>query len=386
MKFLRTILTDLRERQILPAVVLLAVLAVAIPVVASATLDKVTPPPPPPAVQPTIAPPKGVTSPVHELTVLNATPPSTQKRGGTEPNPFVQQAGVSGGSGSATTPTTPTVTTPTVTTPKTTTTPKKTTTTPKKTSTTPKTTTTKTSTTPKTTTTTTSTTTSKTTTKPATATPNVGPATLKSTQAYSTSIDTKDAQGTHVLSNVVRLAPLPQAQSPEVIFLGVLKGGQKDVFLFTNPVQVSASSNIGKACLPSAADCQLIELSPGQGMKLAPTSNSALIATFTFQVASIGVKNFSSSSAASAARAAVSSAGQTLLPLSGSPELASFHFDGGIGALVFHATPTGATGATGSTSATGGSGTTELPPASGTSLHAPLGNLPGAPFVLSALR
>jgi len=189
-----------------------------------------------------------------------------------------------------------------------------------------------------------------------------------------------------VLSNVVRLAPLPQAQSPEVILLGVLKGGQKDVFLFTNPVQVSGSSSIGKACLPSASDCQLIELSPGQGMKLAPTSNSALIATFTFQVAAIGVKNYSAANEASAARAAVSSAGQTLLPLSGSPELASFHFDGAIGALVFHATPTGSTGSTGSTSATGANGAATLPSGGGASLRPRFANLPGAPFALSAVR
>jgi hypothetical protein len=162
----------------------------------------------------------------------------------------------------------------------------------------------------------------------------------------------------------VRLAPLPAAQSPEVIFLGVLQGGKKDVFLFTNTVQVTGGSKSG-TCLPAPSDCQIIELAPGQGMKLAPTANSALIATFTFEVGSIGVKNYSSTTAADAARAAVSSTGQTLLPLSGSTELPSFRFDGTLGALVYKAVTNGVTGATGSTGTTGLTGTTGTTGASG---------------------
>ena len=62
-------------------------------------------------------------------------------------------------------------------------------------------------------------------------------------------------------------------------------------------------------------------------MSLAPTSNTALIATFTFELMSIAAKNYSSAGAATAARDAVSTAGQTLLPLSSSTELAAFRFD-----------------------------------------------------------
>ncbi len=99
-------------------------------------------------------------------------------------------------------------------------------------------------------------------------------------------LDTSDAKGKHVLTDVVRLAPLPAAESPEIVFLGVLKGGKKAAFLFTNTVQVSGTGSLGQACLPSASDCEVIELSPGQGMRLAPASNSALIATFTFTLMS----------------------------------------------------------------------------------------------------
>ena len=192
------------------------------------------------------------------------------------------------------------------------------------------------------------------------------PATLKSTQAYTVAVTTHDARGTHQLKHMNRLAPLPAAQSPELIFLGVLKGGKKAVFLFTNAIQVSGGSSNTLTCLPDKADCQIIELAPGQGMKLAPTSNTALIATFTFEVASIGVANFPSASAAKGARDAVSSDGQTLLPLAGSTELGAFHFDDAIGALTFqpHSGATGATGATGS-SGTSGAAAERPAPATG---------------------
>jgi hypothetical protein len=195
--------------------------------------------------------------------------------------------------------------------------------------------------------------------------PTTGPATLKSTQAYSVNIDTKDANGLHVLTDVVRLAPLPAAESPELIYLGVLQGGKKAVFLFTNSVKVSNQTGSQLTCLPSADDCQIVELSPGQGMKLAPTANTALITTFTFEVMSIGATNYSSASAAKQARDAVSTAGQTLVPLSNSTELQTLRFDDKIGALVPQKAPstpptgpTGSTGSTGSTAATGGTGAT----------------------------
>jgi hypothetical protein len=363
MNFLKTVQSDLRERQIFPAVVLLAVLAVAIPIGASIKLSKVSQPPPLSIVEPHVGLPKGVVPPTRELAVLNATPVPPVPRGGAEPNPFRQASASSTGStpaastspvkksastkpaGPTSTPTTtPAKSTPAKTTPaKTTpakTTPAKTTPPSKPKVTKPK--------------------SSGPSTKPfapVLATPTSGPATLKATQAYSVNIDTKDAKGTHVLSNVVRLAPLPAAQSPEVIFLGVLKGGKKAAFLFTNSLKVSSQAASQLTCLPSAADCQIVELAPGQGMELAPTANTALIATFTFELVSIAATAYSSADAATQAREAVSTAGQTLLPLSTSTALATLRFDGKIGALVHQTPPAGGvTGNAGSTAATGATG------------------------------
>jgi uncharacterized membrane protein YgcG len=385
MKFLRTLQADLRERQIFPAVVLLAVLAIAIPIGASIELSKVSTPPPVSIVLPRLTVPKGVAPPAQELAVLTAKPISSTTRRGSEPNPFREAGGSSGGSGAAA----PTSSAPATTKSTSTTTPAKTTpakTAPAKTA--PATTT------PAKTTPTTPKSKPKATkpksggsgakpAPPTPATPTSGPATLKATQAYTVNIDTKDATGTHVLSDVVRLAPLPAAQSPEVIYLGVLQGGKKAAFLFTNSVKVSGQSGSALTCLPSADDCQIVELSPGQGMKLAPTSNTALISTFTFELMSIAAKSFPSAGAAKQARDAVSTAGQTLIPLSNSTELATLRFDDKIGALVHQAPPAGSTGASGSTGSTGASGSTG---ATGATL-ANAESLPrGIAFVLSPVR
>ncbi|HVC84231.1 MAG TPA: hypothetical protein VNC12_03170 [Solirubrobacteraceae bacterium] len=358
MKFLRTLHIDLRERQILPAVVLLAVLAVAIPIGASILLSKVSAPPPVSITEPRVVLPKGVLPPSKELASLTTVvPTSSITRRGAEPNPF-REATSAGSTPAGSTPakanattkaksTTPT-TTPAKTTPATTTPAK---TTPPTGSTTPSGSSGSSGITPA---------------KPVA--PTTGPATLKSTQAYSVNIDTKDANGLHVLTDVVRLAPLPAAESPELIYLGVLQGGKKAVFLFTNSVKVSNQTGSQLTCLPSPDDCQIVELSPGQGMKLAPTANTALITTFTFELMSIGATNYSSASAAKQARDAVSTAGQTLVPLSNSTELQTLRFDNKIGALVHQNAPStpptgatgssGSTGSTGPTAATGGSGST----------------------------
>ena len=183
----------------------------------------------------------------------------------------------------------------------------------------------------------------------------------------------------------MRLAPLPAAQTPEVIYLGVLTGGKKAAFLFTNAVQVSGAASDDLTCLPSKQDCQIVELSPGQGMSLTPTSNTALIATFTFELMNIAAKDFSSASDATQARDAVSTAGQTLIPLYNSPELQTLRFDDNTGALVHHSAPSGgsggSTGSSGSTGATGATGST------GTAGTTNAERFPsGVKFVLAPLR
>ena len=118
--------------------------------------------------------------------------------------------------------------------------------------------------------------------------PSVRPS-LKSTQAYTVTLDTSDAQGTHVLTNVVAPRAAAGRESPEIIFLGVLKGGKKAVFLFTNTVAGQRRRRASaRHCLPSAATARSSSSRRARGCGSRRRSNSALIATFTFTVGSIG--------------------------------------------------------------------------------------------------
>jgi hypothetical protein len=364
-RFFQKLGADLRERQLLPAVVVLAVLVVAIPIAATIAWSGVSTPPQAPLPPTHVTLPKGIKPPAQELVVLS-TPPAVQSltRHGTEPNPFREQVTPPGGTNGNSNSSTQSNTKASTSKP---TTPAKTTVkAPTKKTTPPKT-------TPKTTPKATKPSSPKQTTKPssgstgssgpplAQATPTTGPAKLSPKQAYVVNIDTKDATGTHTLTNVVRLDPLPAAETPEVIYLGVLTGGKKAAFLFTNAVKVTTSKGDNLTCLPSDADCQIAELAPGQGMSLAPTSNTALIATFTFELMSISAQTFASADAATQARDAVSTAGQALLPLSTSTALQTLQFDSKTGALV-HSAPSsgstqGSTGSSGSTGTTGPTGT-----------------------------
>jgi cell division septation protein DedD len=347
MSFFKTLQADLRERQIFPAVLVLAALAIGIPIAAPTLFGRVSAPAPGSAAIPPITTPTGVRTPQQELADLTTTPsPQAVLRHGAEPDPFRApaasgKAAVASGSSAkkstSSTSSTPTTTTPVTTTPKSTTKPS----------------------------TGSSGATGSSGPTGSTGTPVTGPDTLKSDQAYTVDIDTKDATGVHTLSDVVRLAPLPAADSPEVIYLGVLKGGQKAAFLFTNAIAVSSKPGNKLTCLPSTSACQIIELSPGQGLSLYPTANTALISTFSFELVSIGATTYAGDTDATQARNAVSTAGQTLLPLSNSSELSTLTFEPKIGALVHHSASsgpshgsTGATGSTGSTGSTGASGGT----------------------------
>jgi hypothetical protein len=95
-------------------------------------------------------------------------------------------------------------------------------------------------------------------------------------------------------------------------------------------------------------------------VSLYSTANSSRTTTFTFELVSIGATTYPSASAADSARAAVSTAGQTLLPLSQSTALATLTYDDKLGALVHHSTSTtkGSTGSTGSVGATGSASAT----------------------------
>jgi len=333
MDFLRSLAADLRERQVLPAVVLLALLAIGIPVYATITLAKSATPVTINPVPVAATPPQGAPAPGQELAIVQTA--QSQRftvYKGNEPNPF--RTGTSGSAAtssntSSSASTSTTVSTPAKTTPSKTTTPSK------------------------------KTTTSKPTVIPKSTAPKSesAPTKLSGDEAYT--IDGMSTYGseTDTLDDVQRVTPLPANVDGEIVYLGVSHHGKKAVFLLTDavPAKLTASSSV--TCLPSASDCQVIELEPGQQLQLKPTSGSGSLATFTFKLSSIQATTYGSSAAAKSARTSASAVGEQIVSQSTSTALASFFYDAGTGALLYEpAASLGTTGTSGASGATGATG------------------------------
>jgi hypothetical protein len=63
------------------------------------------------------------------------------------------------------------------------------------------------------------------------------------------------------LTNVAPLTPLPSETAPVLIYLGPNAGGQYGLFLVSNKVSLQSGPGI---CVPAPDDCALLALSPGQ--------------------------------------------------------------------------------------------------------------------------
>lgn len=62
--------------------------------------------------------------------------------------------------------------------------------------------------------------------------------------------------------NLARLTPLPSAEDPSLIFLGVIGAAGDEKALFLNPTQAAASGDA--VCTPTPEDCSRVELRAGQ--------------------------------------------------------------------------------------------------------------------------
>jgi hypothetical protein len=157
---------------------------------------------------------------------------------------------------------------------------------------------------------------------------------LTSSESYVVDVAVKDATGTHSYKNIERLSLLPSNGLPALIFLGVLKGGQKAVFLNTGHTVASGSST----CVPSRSDCQLVEMRPGFGLHIKLTDPSLGGQTFDVSVRAIGVERHSSTATARKARKLEYVPGRQLLRLVNASALPSFQYSSGHGYVVENAT------------------------------------------------
>ena len=129
--------------------------------------------------------------------------------------------------------------------------------------------------------------------------------------------------------DVARLTPLPNSDTPLLVFRGVTSAGKSATFTVVGEVILRGKAS----CQPSASQCQAIELKPGQSEELEYAPAGGPVVVYELQLVSI------SSSKASAAHAATlyyaeSKVGRELLIRSGLAGLPGMRYSPQQGVIV----------------------------------------------------
>jgi hypothetical protein len=181
-----------------------------------------------------------------------------------------------------------------------------------------------------TTTTTTTTTTPGTTIIP-TGTPHPAPTGLTSTQSYHVILSiTNSAGGVDTVDPLQRLSILPSQKKPLLVELGVLKGGQRVLFA----VQPGTVLTGAGTCTPGPIDCEILSLGQDQVEGLAVRSSTGTVPVALFAVTGITADQHASPAAADNARRIASAAGRDLLSSSTLSTLSLFQYEPSLGAVV----------------------------------------------------
>jgi hypothetical protein len=132
--------------------------------------------------------------------------------------------------------------------------------------------------------------------------------------------------------NPLRLSPLPSANQPLLVELGVLKGGSRVLFAVQPGTVVSGPGT----CVPGPIDCEILSLAQDQTEKLSVHTATGNVQVGMFAVTGIRTVNHSSHSTAMKARNQESSTGRQVLnhDHSSLPALSLFHYDPSVGAVV----------------------------------------------------
>jgi hypothetical protein len=126
------------------------------------------------------------------------------------------------------------------------------------------------------------------------------------------------------------LSPLPSAQQPLLVFRGVTAGGKSATFTLVS----EAILHGGAACLPSASQCQAIDLKPGQSEQLEYISPAGEVSVYELRIVSIVSTKASTGSVKGVLRGE-SKAGRELLRRAGLTAIPFLHASSTAGVLVF---------------------------------------------------
>ncbi|HWF32044.1 MAG TPA: hypothetical protein VG188_05745 [Solirubrobacteraceae bacterium] len=125
--------------------------------------------------------------------------------------------------------------------------------------------------------------------------------------------------------------PLPSSSQPLVVFRGVLAGGKSATFTLVGEAILRGPAT----CLPSASQCQAIDLQPGQTEELEYLPPGADAITYELNIVSISSSKAKLSSAHSSAFGGESRSGLELLRKSGLQGLSGLRYSTARGVLVF---------------------------------------------------
>lgn len=136
------------------------------------------------------------------------------------------------------------------------------------------------------------------------------------------------------------LTPLPSSTQSLLVFRGVVAGGKSAAFTLVGEAILHGDGD----CLPSASQCQAIDLKPGQAEQLEYLPASGPATVYELRVVSISSSDASAAKAASAFHAE-SKAGREVLRRAGLTALPWLHYSADKGVLVFDGHPAFVAGA-----------------------------------------
>jgi hypothetical protein len=128
------------------------------------------------------------------------------------------------------------------------------------------------------------------------------------------------------------LTTLPSAKQPLIVFRGITSGGKSALFTLVGEAILHGSAT----CLPSATQCQAIELKPGQTEQLEYLPLSGAMVTYELRIVSIKSSRASSATVSRIVRSE-SNAGRELLRRAGLVAIPGLRYSSAVGVLTFAA-------------------------------------------------
>ncbi|MGA2454307.1 MAG: hypothetical protein ABSG93_12375 [Solirubrobacteraceae bacterium] len=134
--------------------------------------------------------------------------------------------------------------------------------------------------------------------------------------------------------NLALLTPLPSVKQPLIVFRGVTAGGKSATFTLVSEAILHGDG----VCLPSATQCEAIDLQAGHSEQLEYISASGLLEAYELRIVSI-VSSKASSAAVKSLLKGESKAGRELLGHAGLTAVPDLRYSSQPGVLVFAGHP-----------------------------------------------